>query len=80
MSEPDFTTPASHGAFVVLITDVYKALVEKGILSQGDMISRLEKLSAEVMTSDTAASRGLAVALIDIVRNTIANEQGRQPS
>ena len=63
-----------------MITDVYKALVGKGILSQGDVISRLEKLSAEVMTSDTAASRGLAVALIDIVRNTTANEQGRQPS
>jgi hypothetical protein len=79
-NKPDLTGVVAAGAMVVLIGDIYRVLVEKGLLTQGDAISRLEKLSSEVMASDTAASRGLAVALIDTVRDTIANELGRKPS
>ena len=76
----DTTGPAYGGAMVALIGDMYKLLVEKGILTQGDAIGRLEKVSNEVMASDAGTSRGLAVALIDIVRDTIANELNRKPS
>jgi hypothetical protein len=76
----DMTGPAYAGAMVALIDDVYKVLVEKGILTQGDAIARLEKVSNEVMASNTGSSSGLAVALIDIVRDTIANELDRKPS
>jgi hypothetical protein len=76
----DTTVPAQGGAMVVLISDIYKLLVEKGLITQGDAAARLERLSNEVMASGSEPSRGLSVALIDVVRDTIANEQGRKPS
>ena len=63
---------------LVLVADIYKVLVDRGLLTQGDAIARLERLSSDV--SKTAADPGLAVSLIDTVRDTIANELNRVPS
>jgi hypothetical protein len=71
---------ARSSAASELIADIYKLLIEKQILTQGDAIARLEKVSNAVMASDTGTSRAHAVAFIDIVRNVIAGESERKPS
>ena len=63
---------------LVLVADIYKVLIDGGLIAQGDAIARLERLSRDV--SKTAADPGLAVSLIDTVRDTIANELNRVPS
>jgi hypothetical protein len=73
--EPDILGITLTSVMVVLIADIYKTLVDRGILTQGDAIARLEHLSRDV--SKTAADPGLAVSLIDTVRDTIANELDR---
>ena len=75
----DMTGPAQGGVIVALVADLYKLLVEKGVLTQGDAIARVEKLSHEIMIAG-GETRGLAVALIDIVRDTLANDLDRKPS
>jgi hypothetical protein len=49
---------ARSSAAIELIADIYKLLIEKQILTQGDAIARLEKVSNAVMASDTGTSRG----------------------
>jgi hypothetical protein len=64
-------------AHVAIMCEVIGALIEKGTLNQGDMISRLEKLSADLMTRQGAEH---AVPIVDIVRNYVAKELRRAPS
>lgn len=71
---------ARSSAANALIADIYKLLVEKQILTQGDAVARLEKVSNAIMASDTGTSRAHAVAFIDIVRNVIAGDPERKPS
>jgi hypothetical protein len=71
---------ARSGAAVELIADIYKLLVEKQIITQGDAVARLDKVSNAIMASDTGTSRAHAVALVDIVRNALAGEPERKPS
>jgi RecJ-like exonuclease len=78
-SRVEVTVPTGNAVMVALVSDIYKLLIEKGIISQGDAIARLDKLSKELMSA-TSGDVGLAVALVDIVRNGIANELGRKPS
>ena len=63
---------------LVLVADIYKVLIDRDLLAQGDAIARLERLSRDV--SKTPADPGLAVSLIDTVRDTIANQLNRVPS
>lgn len=79
-NKPDLTNAALSGAVIELIADIYKLLVEKQILTQGDAIARLEKVSKAVMASDMGAVRAHAVVLIDTVRNSVAGESKREPS
>jgi hypothetical protein len=76
----DTTAIAQTSAVTVLITNIYELLVEKQILTQGDAIARLEKVSREIMASDTAEARAHAVILVDNVRNGVAGESKRKPS
>jgi len=76
--EPDTTGITVASVMVVLFADVYRLLVERGTLTQGDAIARLERLSREVAA--LADNAGLAVSLVDTVRDTIANELDRRPS
>ena len=77
----DPTSTAQAAAAVTMFADLYQLLVEKQILTQGDAIARLEKVSIAVMgASDTGAARAHAVTLIDIVRNSVAGEVERKPS
>jgi hypothetical protein len=78
--KPILISVAQSAAAVEMFTDIYKLLVEKQILTQGDAIARLEKASNAVMASDTGDTRAHAVALIDIVRNAVAGEPKREPS
>jgi hypothetical protein len=78
-SRVDVTVPTGNAVMVALVGDIYKLLIEKGVISQGDAIARLEKLSKELMAG-TSGDVGLAVSLVDIVRDGIANELGRKPS
>jgi secreted Zn-dependent insulinase-like peptidase len=79
-NEPDMTNNARSSACIELISDIYKLLIEKQILTQGDAVARLEKVSNAVMASDTGTSRAHAVTLIDIVRDGVAGERERKPS
>jgi len=54
--EPDTISITVASVMVVLMVDVYRTLVSSGILTQGDAIARLEKLSTEV--SGLAANAG----------------------
>jgi hypothetical protein len=76
----DLTSVAQSAAAIALFCDIYQLLVEKQVLTQGDAVSRLEKVSNAIMASDTGTSRAHAVALVDIVRNAIAGETERKPS
>jgi hypothetical protein len=76
---PRNTTIATmNGVIGSLLTDIYRLFVERGIITQGDAIARLERLSSDA--SEMASDPGLAVMLIDHVRNAIANEFDRKPS
>jgi hypothetical protein len=79
VSRVDVTVPKGNAVMVALVGDIYKLLIEKGIISQGDVIARLEKLSRELM-GQTGGDVGLAVSLVDTVRDLIANELERKPS
>jgi hypothetical protein len=66
------------GAAQLAITcEILKALIQKGVLSQGEMVARLEELSKDLMTRQGAEH---AVPVVDIVRNFVAGEQKRAPS
>jgi hypothetical protein len=78
--QTDLDHIARSSAANVLIADIYKLLIEKQILTQGDAIARLERVSNTVMASDTGTSRANAVTFIDIVRDAVAGESGRKPS
>jgi hypothetical protein len=65
------------GAQTVVFLELLGMLIEKGVLNQGDVIARYERLSAKLM-SDPLGQEG--VQLADIVRNFAAAEQGRKPS
>jgi hypothetical protein len=67
-------------AAIALFCDIYKLLVEKQVLTQGDAVARLEKVANAIMASDTGTSRAHAVVLIDIVRDGIAGDPKRKPS
>jgi hypothetical protein len=67
-------TGAAH---VAIICELISALIERGSLNQGDMINRLENLSADLMTRQGAEH---AVPVVDIVRNYVAQEQRLAPS
>jgi len=64
-------------AHIAVLCELIGALIERGALNQGDMVSRLEALSADLMTRQGAEH---AVPIVDIVRNYVAQEQGRAPS
>jgi hypothetical protein len=66
-----------EAAETMLITTLFEMLIEKGHLHQGEVISRLEKLSAEVMTLPNSSK---AISYIDTVRDHIAGERERKPS
>jgi len=71
---------ARGGVSAVLIGEVLKILVEKGVLTEGEAIARLERISAECMVSPTDAAAGEAVGIIRIVRDMVAGEAQRKPS
>ncbi|MGA2895157.1 MAG: hypothetical protein ABSE22_20015 [Xanthobacteraceae bacterium] len=71
---------ARGGVSVLLIGEVLKILVEKGVLTEGEAMARLERLSAECMAAPTGASAGEAVSIIQIVRDMVAGEAHRKPS
>jgi hypothetical protein len=70
--------PVSHaqsGAAIALFGNLYRLLIEKQVVTQAEAVARLERLSNEIMSAPvTDDTRGLAVALIDIVRNGVAGE------
>ena len=74
----DSTAPIVGGVVAVLAADIYKLLVERDVLTQGDAVARLERLSFEI--GQHRDNPGYAVMLIDVVRNSVANEQYRRPS
>ena len=76
----DLTSVAQSAAAIALFCDIYKLLVEKQVLTQGDAVARLEKVANAIMASDTGTSRAHAVVLIDIVRDGIAGDPKRKPS
>ena len=49
----DPTSVAQSAAAIALFSDIYQLLVEKQVLTQGDAVSRLEKVSNAIMASDT---------------------------
>lgn len=72
------TNPTLYAVMVALFGDIYSVLVEKNLLTQGDAISRLEKLSQGA--SRVSANPGFATSLIDGVRDYVADELDRKPS
>jgi hypothetical protein len=78
--KPDLISVAQSAAAVVMFCDIYTLLVEKQILTQGDAVARLEKVSNAVMVSGPDDLRAHAVTLIDIVRNALADEPKRESS
>jgi hypothetical protein len=71
---------ASEAVAVILIGEVLKMLVEKGLLNEGEVITTLEKVSAEYMVSPTGEAAGKAVGFLNIVRDIVAGEVNRKPS
>ena len=65
-----------EAAETMLITALFEMLIEKGHLHQGEVIARLEKLSAEAMA---LPNNGRTIGYIDIVRDQIAGEGTRKP-
>ena len=64
-------------AQLAIICELIKALVNNGVLSQGDLIARFDDLSMDLMKRQGAEH---AVPVVDIVRNFVAGEQKRVPS
>jgi hypothetical protein len=67
-------TSSLGAAHTALICEIVGMLIEKGVLNQGEVISRLERLSKDMMTRRTAA---IAVPVVDIVRDYVAGEFDR---
>jgi hypothetical protein len=66
-----------EAAETMLITALFEMLIEKGHLHQGEVIARLDKVSAEAMALPNSTQ---AIGYIDIVRDHIAGEGRRKPS
>ena len=66
-----------QGAHVAIMCEIVAALIEAGVLRQGDVISRFEKL-AKTLADRPGAQ--YSVPVVDIVRDFVANEQNRKPS
>jgi hypothetical protein len=64
-------------AQLAIICELIKALVNNGVLSQGDLIARFDDLSKDLMKRQGAEH---AVPIVDIVRNFVAGEQKPVPS
>lgn len=64
-------------AQLAVICEVLKALINKGILDQAEMVGRFEDLSQDLMRRQGAEH---AVPIVDIVRNFVAGEPDRIPS
>ena len=67
----------TEAAHLAVICEILGALMEKGVLNQGDMINRLEALSKVLMTAPGAEH---AVPVVDIFRNYVAQEPKPVPS
>jgi hypothetical protein len=81
-SAPPIFTPeqinSSLGAtHTALICETIGMLIETGVLNQGYVVSRLEKLSKKMMTLPGAQ---YGVPVVDIVRDYAAGEQDRPAS
>jgi hypothetical protein len=68
------------GVSAVLIGEIFKLLIEKGVLREGEAVDRLERLAADLMSTPTGKSAPEAVSIIQAVRDYVADEIGRKPS
>jgi hypothetical protein len=64
------------GANAMIVCELVRLLIEKGVLNQGDVIAAYEKLSRKMMEQGQKE----AMQLADIVRDLAAGEQERKPS
>jgi len=64
------------GAQTAVFCELLRLLIEKGVLNQGDVIARYERLSQEMMRMGSKEGTQLA----DIVRDAAAGEPERQRS
>lgn len=76
---------------LILLGEMFKMLIEKDLLNEGDVIARLERVSVECGGSNTryishlpgtgiGTSAAEAVGQIQIVRDIVAGEVDRKPS
>jgi hypothetical protein len=61
-------------AHLAVTCEILKVLIQKGVLSQGDMVVRFEELSKDLMKRPGAEH---SVPIVDIVRDFVAGEQER---
>ena len=71
---------AKIGASAVLIGEILRLLIEKGVLREVEAIDRLERIAAGCMASSDAQSVADQVVIIQSVRDYVAGELDRRPS
>ena len=71
---------ARVGVNAVLVGEIFKLLIEKGVLREGEAVDRLERLAADLMSTPTGKNAPEAVSIIQAVRDYVADEIGRKPS
>jgi hypothetical protein len=71
---------AAQSVVVTLVSEMLKMLIEKGLLNEGEVRTRLENISAEIMETDTGVSGAKAVGFIQIMIDTVEGRPGRKPS
>ena len=73
------TRLANDSITVILIGEIFKMLIKKGLLSEHEVVARLEQIAAECMASPGAAP-ARAVGVVQIVRDIVADQVARKPS
>jgi hypothetical protein len=62
-------------AQLAVVCELFKALIQNGVLNQADMVARLDALSADLMSRKGAEH---AVPIVDIFRNFVAGKEGQR--